>query len=333
MKKTLFSALVCGAAALAMTSCQKDTVNSDKVNAYIYNYITAANGQGEAKVSLCTYSFDFNWDQHVVSATTDIVDLGNSQKLAFAFPSLPFKSNGSTTVFWGSATNPVAASNGQQISNFEFELNPGINLPPVSLPDANLPEDPEGKKVTLGFALPAAFTWQGAVLMYTKLSYQIGNDYNVRTFWEDNVFTGETNTTVNKDASTGFQNTKPAYRIKIDMATKKATAVLYNAKFNEKMPEMNLILINLNVAFNNSGITVTGDNVIPRVLEGVSLTEVPTFPFTKFKFDIYGDMTMGKCEFTVTPDPRAVPNMPANTTFEGGFSGSMLNGANNSLGK
>ena len=324
MKKLLSMAMF--GAALTLASCSTDVDNSDSINAYIYNYVTRSNGQGDPKVDGCYYKFDFNWDQRHVGVTTDQINIGGENKLSFVYNALPLSSNGTGTTFWSESNTPVTASNGQQVTNFKFELNPGINLPPVNLPDANLSEDIAGNKpkVSLGFALPVAYTYQGPSLMFTKMSYEIGREYLVRTFWEDNVFSGTTNTTVNRNAAMGYQSDKPAYRVKLDMKKKKATVVLYNAKFNERMPEMNLILLDLDVNYTNSGIVVTGSNVVPRVMEGMYLGPNPSFPFTTFKFEIYGDLTVGRCEFVVTPDPAAVPNMPAGTTFEGGFTGTIF---------
>ena len=163
----------------------------------------------------------------------------------------------------------------------------------------------------------------------TVAKYDMGGSYRVNTFQNNTFFKGKTTTTyVDQTGVTQNYTTNDIiYRFMIDdLKTGKASLLIYNAKFssNEREPVKEAILAEgLDVEFQASGITITGENIIPLMLESGEYVPVPSFTFNSIKF-------------TTTDDFYASGNLDYQVAgiYNGHFEGSYLyskyiNGENN----
>lgn len=135
------------------------------------------------------------------------------------------------------------------------------------------------------------------------LTYGIGDEYRVKTFWSDMNFKGETVTTFSmKGQTVNYVNTDPIYRIKFSDDMKKATMVIYNVRFAEQMPKplSAVIVKDLDVTYTRQGYVISGSERVPEVLEGGATTEYPNYTFNSIKFTADSDdLTKAVCEYTV----------------------------------
>ena len=153
-------------------------------------------------------------------------------------------------------------------------------------------------------------------------SYNIGNNLKVRTFQPNTFFIGDTSTSYTMAGETHNYSTKSiTYRfmMKKDADTKEYTAdlLIYNAKFsdNEREPVKEAILAeNLKVDFSKSGVTITGENIVPKMLEAGAYVPVPSFSFDYVRFSTNNDnLTSGIIDYKVAG------------VYVGHFEGSYLN--------
>lgn len=116
---------------------------------------------------------------------------------------------------------------------------------------------------------------------------------------------------VTKSNIDNFESTDGYYGVSIDAKTKKALVVIYEIKFADQMPKLNIVLRDLDVVFTTNGYKIVGDNVVPEMIEGTSSTPNPNFKFDSFdltsRFDHMGEIAI---QFRVAG------------RYEGSFSGS-----------
>ncbi len=153
-------------------------------------------------------------------------------------------------------------------------------------------------------------------LRYAVMSFNLGQNYQVRTFWPDMTFRGTTTTSY--PASDGtmktFTNKDVQYRLVMNLKEKKATVILYDVKLAEEMPQTisNIVLSDLALSFSSSGIHVDGTNVVPSVYEGGVATPNSRYTFDSFQCDLNGDLTSATMRYTVAG------------SYNGHFSGSYI---------
>lgn len=104
----------------------------------------------------------------------------------------------------------------------------------------------------------------------------------VYVFNPDNAhYIGTTKTTITMGLQDMLYTTdKTHWTIVIDRNTNKAKVTIHNAKFNDRMPAMSMMVLD-NLTYNPQADIVSGTDIIPRVLEGDSFTPYEDFPFDK----------------------------------------------------
>ena len=118
--------------------------------------------------------------------------------------------------------------------------------------------------------------------------YKVGEQYTVKTFQTTTFFTGQTTTrfTMGGQLLTNTTKTIP-YQLTLDLEKKKANIYIYNARFSgmeQEPPKAQINLNDLDLAFVDGGIVVTGENVIPEVVEGTTTTPYPNYTFGNIEF-------------------------------------------------
>ena len=155
-------------------------------------------------------------------------------------------------------------------------------------------------------------------------SYQIGQDYKVTTFTTDRTYQGTTGTTYTVMGQPASATSKTIfYRVILDIAKNKASVVMYKAKFSNVAaePEKAVIYIpGLDLVWGNSTYTVSGKDIVPMVIDGGKLEEMPDFTFASFNMQTKGEfMTDVDMSFKVINSV-----MGQNIEYNGNFSGSSV---------
>lgn len=302
MKKIFTLALLTGT--LITTSCSdKEPVNTTTETIATYNYVAKVNldDPSEPVIKKGFYHFGFDFINSTVNISTDMVDLGNDQDTGFATEEFKFTTahvfgfsddlEHPQYTYHGFDQFPCTAANGMQVTDLRFELSPILYTPPAinyeKDPTSTLPQpDLSYKARPIGYA--------------PKIRYVLGNEYKVYTFWPDLYYCGVTETEVLGNPESAFKSQDVGYRVKFDIAKKKAQVVLYNVQFNPQMPPQEcLILPDLDVQFTHNGFVVEAQNVNPLYIEGGMIMENPRFPFTTFSLVAEDNMVECYCDFTV----------------------------------
>lgn len=295
MKKLIFAA---SAALLLLSSCGEDEKVNTQTSSYpVYNLVTPVNGIGEPELSLGTYSLLYDFaNGKVTTSCTNVAVGGKAYK--FGLEELPFKlvysTYGETAAF--SSTNPLMTTSPElNVNNLKCEVTTSFLVYPSAVP-----------------GVTGMTNFNPLLLM----SYNIGNEYTVRTFVPDNTFSGKTMTTfTTQDGASGsYANDRIIYRAVLRVQDKKADVVIYRAKFAEQAPEIAaMILKDLDLEFNGTGYVIRGTEVIPEVVEGTGATPNTRYPFNSFVLSTTNStLTSVRCEYTVS------------SRFNGVFSGSVL---------
>lgn len=119
--------------------------------------------------------------------------------------------------------------------------------------------------------------------------YYLGNRYLVQTFQIDTFYQGTTTSTYPGGSAT---NRDIVYRLTLNLNNKTATMIMYNAKFSEsdREPTKDIIINNLQVAYSQYGLTVTGQDIVPDMYEGGSSTPYENYIFKNIQFQTTGDL-------------------------------------------
>lgn len=149
------------------------------------------------------------------------------------------------------------------------------------------------------------------------VSYQVGDDYTIKTFPADMFFTGSQTTTYSFMGAPEkkFDYADAIYRVRFSDDMKSATVIIMNVTFAEEMPKIieAIVLKDLAVSYDATGYHISGSNILPEMLEAGALTPMPQYTFNDFSLDSDGPLlTECKCAYTVAG------------TFHGVFSGSYV---------
>lgn len=142
------------------------------------------------------------------------------------------------------------------------------------------------------------------------ISYNVGNNYKVKTFMPDAIYNGTTTISSSTGQGEPFTSTDIRYRVVFAKDFKTADVIFYSAKFAAMMPNaINFVLRNLNVEFNSNGYIISGMDVIPDMLPDNApadggLIPAPGYPFKSFKLINAGtDLTTAQATYTVAIGP------------------------------
>ena len=311
MKKTLLGLMA--ATGLLFTAC--DTTPKDSTAQVTYgtfNLVNPLDG-GEPTVAAAAYSFDFNLSQATVQINTSSLTCGSS-KYYFTtdvvnyqqyepYYGLVYFMKGMTANVNNSSTLPLKNARFLLTSNFAY-----------AKPDWN-PEHP-GVLYNGNYLAPVVVA-----------SYQVGEDFTVKTFMTDSFYSGTTRTQYPKKdgGMETYENKDMYYRVLINIEKKTADVIMYKAKFSSSSdePEKKLVYLkDLKVNFGNGKYTITGENITPQLLEGGKLEDYPSFN-VDFDMTTTGPELVGAVmNYTVehTMQYEGMP-MPMTVTYTGNFSG------------
>lgn len=314
-------------AGLLFTSCDMETKDSTATVGYgAYNLMVPLDG-GEATAVPCAYIFNFNLTQSKVKLEGTYNY--NSGKYEFETDEVSYTQyppyDGMVYYMTGFKGN-VNGQPSMALADTKLLLTSNFNWPYYT--DFKLDNFYPNKEglASGGDPLPGVWylpnNWPQPVVL---ASYQIGQDYRVKTFSSDCTYVGTTTTSYpvhGQDQS--FETKTIYYRIVLDIDKKKACAVLYRAKFSnvEAEPEKRVIyLADLDLTLGDGYYTVTGNDIIPQTIEGNKLEDNPSFKFKSFRMSTVGNyMESAQISYEVINSMGAM-EIP----YSGRFTGTTVN--------
>ena len=264
MKKTGLFAF--GALCLLTTACNPSDGETTTYNTFnTINHITDLS-TGEVTTTNGDYKFFYNFTNQNGYVSTE--------NLVFDNATYSFRTDEATFLNY-------YFNSGGQISEFN-NLQGLVSMGGMSLPLKN---------ASIGWT--TMFYWYTEVSVpgingvtspqpYVTAYYEIGSEYAVRTFARDSYFMGTTQTSyVMGDAPKTYTNEDMIYRFVMDLKNNTADMVIYKARFAEEMPMSitAIVIKGLTLTFTPSGYTITGEKIIPSMLEGGQLVEMPAYIF------------------------------------------------------
>lgn len=294
---------------LLFSSCNVDSDDDDNYMSVDYacsNLIIPNNG--EAFATSAVYNLIYYYLSGNVVASTDNLNLGygNQKFVTNAMPcetklyTIDWSPNAlDVTTFSGGSAN----SDGLSIRNLKGYASSVVNI--LSTNDPIIPAYPFTAQIPL------------------VISYNVNNDYTVKTFMADAIYRGQTRVATVGSGEAPYTNDNIRYRVIFSKDYKKADFVIYNAKFADRMPvTINFVITDLDVAFTQNGYSITGSNLTPSTFEGGELTPAPTYMITSFEFiNTSDDLSRGSAMYTVQMGPGVY-----NVDFSGYY---VLSGQNN----
>ena len=301
MKKILLYAVLISAG-LAATSCDReDNYYSQSFPIPAYNLFTAKDGSGSAFVGYGNYVFTTEMPANTITMSTSTMVLPNGTTTTFSTDPLSY-----TTRYIKLGDNnceEITMKSSAPVADMKIsDLNCMLTKAAYNPGDI---EVPGYKRVIPGW------TYHFVVMQYT-----CNNLWNVRTFWPDMTFAGVT-TTEYPGMTDHFRNEDMTYRIYMHRGSNneiqdKADIIFYNARFAPTMPEITVVIKDLDLKFDNVGYVIEGSNIAPYMVEAGALQEAPRFTFNKFELSVSGDLTSAKADYTVAG------------VFKGSFNGSCI---------
>lgn len=303
MKKTILYGMI-AATALTITSCDKESENSYTSTNLIpaYNLFTSADSNEAPFVGLGAYNFTLKVPDNTFEMNVSSMPAPGGTTASFATKAISFISGYIT--FENKAYEQIKFSSnlptatGTEISDLNVLLTQAVY------------RAPEGT----GLQDYTPFV-PSKTMHYAFMQYKYTDDWSVRTFWPDVTFRGTTTTTY-PGMEGPFVNKTMSYRVvmqrKENAITNKADVIFYNARFAPKAPEILVVLKNLDLKFTQRGYEISGQDVIPYMLEGEGLTETPRYKFNAFTLTVGGDMTTASVSYRVAE------------VFKGEFQGSCV---------
>lgn len=288
MKKLLLLGIASMAAA-GLVSCEKESENysSATISVKAYNLFTpVVAGKGDPFISNSVYSFVLTMPQDVVSINAGAMAAPGGNAVTFTTSQMPIDRSYPTVDNNMRETDAFNAANpslsGADITNLKGVLTTAIYAPqsyddPTFLPD---------------------YTWilPASSYCFAFMQYQYGTDWNVRTFWPDMTYRGNTVTTY-PQMPEPFNSDSIEYRVVMKtengLLTGKADVIMYNAQFAPQAPPLEVVLVkDLDLAFSDAGYTISGKDLIPYYLgDGGELLENKRFMFNSLEATVQGDLT------------------------------------------
>lgn len=258
------------ALSLMLTACGgNDYVMTHSFTAPTVNLITSVE-DGSTIMSKGYYTFNLTTSAQTGTIGGQDILINNAsmsfrtEEMAYSSPSLYeaiFKNVSTTTT--GSLTYPLTNGNFLATPFYYFPGFFGINSPYNPSTAQGIPD-------------------------IVVASYNLGDAYTVKTFQENTFYKGKTNTTYPFQGSVqNFTTEEIYYGLILNLADKKATIIMYNAKFSgvEAEPvKAQVILKDLTIDCTGGQITVKGENIIPEIAEGTTTTPYPSYTFDNIEY-------------------------------------------------
>lgn len=294
IKNTILTASAVALTAL-MSSCNMDNNSTQYFNVSLCNLVIPADADAEVTAqSKVNYKVLYHLGNGTATVTSDAMNIGG-KSISLTSDPMKFSERISTSGYARNFSGNGSMSDGTAVTGLT------------------------GFESTLFYYYPTVVPGIVGVTPITNcvgLKYNVGSEYEVKTFGQDMYFAGETVTHFSMPDAPGqsFSYKESIYRIVFSDDLSKATVVIYNAKFAPQAPTLTAVcLTGLEVKLNRNGYDITGENVIPKVLETDGVTEYQHYIFNKFSFQSAGDMlTKCVCSYTVAG------------SFQGAFEGAYV---------
>lgn len=304
MKKTLLMGAL-AVAGLSLTSCSNDPSENSISSNYLipaYNLFTDGSGQTQPFVGIGKYNFSFLFPDNTVAESVSQMPGPGGSLISFNTAASPF-------------TASVVELDAENMEVISFSTNAVENNPNVSNIKCLLTQAAyaPGEAQVPGYT--RFFPSESQHFVVTQYNYA---NWLVRSFWPDMTFKGTTNTQMPQGH---FENTTTSYRVVMHRESDntigdKADVIMYNALFAQGMPELTIVVKDLDLKFTNMGYEISGSNITPFMVEAGQLQEAPRYVFNSMSIDVTGDLTSMNARFTVA------------NVFTGNFTGASIKKAN-----
>ncbi|MDE6298400.1 MAG: hypothetical protein K2M10_01955 [Muribaculaceae bacterium] len=296
MKKNLFGNLLAGGVCLLatglMVSCESGVGENYTTSPFpALNVVFPLDGATPA-VGWQTYSLKMDY-----VATTETVTGGfiiNNNSYALTTDPVKYKNyyeNGVVGVYGAGFSGSI--NNSLSLSDAAFFMT-GMPIPQGVTYDPTKSWIPKVKKEgseILSYH-PGAIYTPNLTTSFPLLigKYKAGNQFSVMTCFTDMSFFGTTKTSYPAGPTYPageFSNPQMIYRVLFDIKAMKADVVIYNARFAESAPSIDVIYLpSLDLKFENEGYTIEGTSVVPQIPEGNGSAEI-LVPNTRYTFDSF----------------------------------------------
>lgn len=296
--------LMC-AVVLGLSACNndyfEDTDNVIDIKTDVLNHFSPLEADEDPFVGESEYSFSLNMDTKELSFWTS--ELGATVANGFTSSIIGFNVS---TMSAGDAIGEVISFNKQGAAS--------VKDGPVT--------DIAGSFTTLYYVKENVIVPGYPVLVEGArrlvMNYNLADKYTVHTFPSDAFYGGITETV--DGSNTTFTTDKMLYRLIINPKNNKANIILYDCRFSDKMPMslVALVLENLDFKVTKTGYEVNGENIVPKYLEGNSLTQFRGFIFETVNLkSTDADLTSIRFNYDVR-------NAGSNSLYKGTFLGSYV---------
>lgn len=266
-------ALLLSAATLALfaASCNDDKDHvTQTYSLQLLNLVSDdnANSPEAAVITPATYGVQLDFTDNAITISGSGVPLMNGASVSFGTPAMKYQAAQGSFKF-----NLASIPNNTEVSNISGRL-------------AQVASVPNGNSGSIEYGVP-----MNLVMAYTTPGY------TVRTFPADAVYQGTTY--ISKGQEMNDPVTSTAYRVVINQKEMTATMYIYGAKFDPKMPEMNLVLEGLKVSANSvASYMIKGENIVPKSIP--ENTPYDRFVFQNITFStVNADLTGANIEFDI----------------------------------
>ena len=273
----------------SLSSCNSGENVAEFTSEFLCCNLVVSN-DGKANASHSKYRLGFDMTDGELNVATSTLDLGGTEN--YSFTSSMMKSNTTYgSVDWINGRLDITSFSGGSAKTGQISVSnlKGVTSSVVNIINTNDPKVP-------GYA----FTPYYPLIM----SYSVNDQYTVKTFMSDAVYTGTT-TIRTVGGANEFSNNGVRYRIVMNSKLNKADVIFYDAKFAEAMPRtIQFVLKDMDLTFNKSGYIITNPNnesVTPYLVDGEEgLTPAPSYQITNFLLsNVSDDLTVANINYTV----------------------------------
>lgn len=237
-----------------------DSTQTMTFNVSTINIVTSRH-DNITKASKGNYTVDLDVS-HLTGTVSTVDFVADGTIMRFITNDQTYKSTG-YNVFFENATATINDNSSYQLQNGSFLATPWFYYP----------------QDYLGYP---SFQYDMVA------SFEIGDLYKVRTYPTDAVYVGTTNTSYESSGTLATNQTDQIiYEVIINPTENKAKMMIYNAKFSSSPHEPTKVRIdvdNLDVVFSDGLITISGENVVPSVLDGSTTTPNESYKFNSINF-------------------------------------------------
>lgn len=282
MKKILFYASM----ALLFTSCIGDdepkTVT--KMTIRTANHVVPEVGE---PFIMANVLYEFEFEHNHSTAVMKVEDMALNTQTKLSFESEPVK---------------FTLGNFTQGTIYRFEVDQ-INTLANGVYSRECQIEDLDCMLTTAYYAPSEMFQQSAAPLGTLvvMNYEIGDMYEVTTFPVSAFYSGRTQTqyTTKEGVAKTYSSNSALYGVNMNLATKKADIIIYDAQFAEEMPmKLTMALKNLDIELTREGYVIKGKNIVPLV--GDDAIEYPRFAFDELVMVCEDDaLTQVNINFTV----------------------------------